>query len=63
MTKYLNSIITSIFCYVMKNALITEEQLNYSRQEQQEQGLVLEDISPIWALHLYNIQPWRDILT
>src|SRR5919205_1567311 len=52
MTKYLNSIITSIFCSLMKNALITEEQLNYRRQEQQEQELVLEDISPVWSSRL-----------
>ena len=37
----------------MKNALIIEEQLNHRKQKPQEQQkLVLEDISPIWALHL-----------
>jgi hypothetical protein len=36
----------------MKNALIIEEQFNHRKQKLQEQKLVLEDISPIWALRL-----------
>ena len=36
----------------MKNALIIEEQLNHRKQKPQEQQLVLEDISPIWASRL-----------
>ena len=36
----------------MKNALIIEKQLNHRKQKPQEQQLVLEDISPIWALRL-----------
>jgi hypothetical protein len=36
----------------MKNALIIEEQFNHRKQKLQEQQLVLEDISPIWASRL-----------
>jgi hypothetical protein len=36
----------------MKNALIIEEQLNHRKQKLQEQQLMLDDISPIWALRL-----------
>jgi hypothetical protein len=36
----------------MKNAHIIEEQLNHRKQKPQEQQLVLEDISPIWASRL-----------
>ena len=36
----------------MKNALLIEEQLNHRKQKPQEQQLVLEDISPIWASRL-----------
>jgi hypothetical protein len=36
----------------MKNALIIEEQFNRRKQKTQEQKLVLENISPIWALRL-----------
>jgi len=50
--KYLNSILTCVFYSVMKNALIIEEQLNHRKQKPQEQKLVLEDISPIWASRL-----------
>ena len=36
----------------MKNAHIIVEQLNYQKPKPQEQQLVLEDISSIWASHL-----------
>ena len=36
----------------MKNALIIEEQPSGRKQKPQEQQLVLEDISPIWASRL-----------
>ena len=36
----------------MKNALIIEEQFNHGKQKPQQQQLVLEDISPIWASRL-----------
>ena len=37
---------------VMKNAVRIEKQLNHRKQKLQEQQLVLEDISPIWASRL-----------
>jgi hypothetical protein len=36
----------------MKNALIIEEQFHHQKQRPQEQQLVLEDISSIWASRL-----------
>ena len=36
----------------MKNALIIEKELNHRKQKPQQQQLVLENISPIWASRL-----------